>query len=1046
MKQTVLFCGLLVLVLTVFTVCAVEKTWTGGAGDAWVSSAANWSPPGAPADGDTLRFANSQALSVVNDLTGRAYGGITTTGSGAVTLANAGQGFSLSGGIAVEGSGALNIDVPIAIDSAVVFTLTNAPLYVYKAISGTGSITLEGGKILYAKDAVTLTGGITVNLGRIVVEKTSFVAPVTLNQYKVGSTGYVSLSINANGTYAIPITISGNDGSGHTLTCPPGIHVTNTAPVTVAPGTYTRWCPNGSMTYAGGIILQEPYVGGTMSVVFNGNNVLRDVPLAIANSVYADNGIFRFAVSGNTYADLRCLTKTIFTDVPDALDPNANVVFGAGYTKTGSLDLNGNSQTINRPVLSTLDGLAASDYSLTSSSGPATLTCRASGDSLFFGTLGGALSLAWEPLSDSYALTLTGRVSQTAGTLRVTAGTLRLAADTAFPALSGLIATGTGILSLATPQVAVVPVTLADSAVLDLPDGLTFACQSARVDGTTLTVGVYTAASTVNGRPFITGSGTLTVLAVPLAETLCTWTGAGADTRFSNPDNWDVAPAFDGSETFLFDAAGSEARVDGQFNVGALRFNRSTGFSITPDNAQSRLKLGLGDITVLNPPGAAAPVTNTLAVALELTLAHECLVTNNQTLAITAAVSGGSPTHPLVKDGDGTLSLTGTNTFESPLVLSNGLVMANTGTALGHPSNTITIARATSASGNTWATRGPLYFTDAVATNDRPIIVAPAVSYIGQIYPNAGTLVLNGAFTFMSNGRIDNPGTLLFRGGFTCLNANPWMQTWANRVMRFEDIPLDLGSRSISIDNEGTFHVCTTNNTWSSVGLYKSVFLCGAENCLPTNSFVTFGVSYASRGYLELNGFNQQVKYLTYTPSSNAPTNMAVRSSAPATLTLQGDTGTRVFIGYFTNRVSLCHRNTGTLALTGPTSASVTDGELRIEAGAVSFRNGATWQGSTNITVTAGTLSVEGGSGTTFGGNDPEVNRTQLNLTSAATVNLAAGVTEYVNTATLDGRRLPVGTYGSAASGAQHQSERFTGTGVLIVMREERTGTLFTLR
>ncbi|HPO37976.1 MAG TPA: hypothetical protein PL176_08195 [Kiritimatiellia bacterium] len=60
--------------------------------------------------------------------------------------------------------------------------------------------------------------------------------------------------------------------------------------------------------------------------------------------------------------------------------------------------------------------------------------------------------------------------------------------------------------------------------------------------------------------------------------------------------------------------------------------------------------------------------------------------------------------------------------------------------------------------------------------------------------------------------------------------------------------------------------------------------------------------------------------------------------------------------------------------------------------------------------------------------------------------NPAAGVTEYVNTATLDGRRLPVGTYGSAASGAQHQSERFTGTGVLIVMREERTGTLFTLR
>ena len=43
---------------------AVEKTWTGSAGDGKFSSANNWSPASALASGDSLRFANSSAVSV----------------------------------------------------------------------------------------------------------------------------------------------------------------------------------------------------------------------------------------------------------------------------------------------------------------------------------------------------------------------------------------------------------------------------------------------------------------------------------------------------------------------------------------------------------------------------------------------------------------------------------------------------------------------------------------------------------------------------------------------------------------------------------------------------------------------------------------------------------------------------------------------------------------------------------------------------------------------------------------------------------------------
>ncbi len=443
-------------------------------------------------------------------------------------------------------------------------------------------------------------------------------------------------------------------------------------------------------------------------------------------------------------------------------------------------------------------------------------------------------------------------------------------------------------------------------------------------------------------------------------------------------------------------------------------------------------------------PTAGTLVSHTNAVPLTLSLAHEFQIASNLTMAIIGPVSGGTPTHILTKTGDGTLLLTGTNTFESPLVISNGFVNVNNGTALGNPTNTITIYRTTSTA-SSWTQRGPLYFTDTVATNNRPIIIGAAVSYIGQAFPQNGILVLNGLFTFLGGGRIDCQGTLIFRGGFDSHNGDPWMQTAGGSTVRFLEKPLTLASRGLSLDNYGTLHVCTTNNTWGSVGLFKGTFLCGAANVVPTNSYITFGVGYASHGFLDLNGFDQQVRFLNYNTSASGTTNMIVRSAEPATLTLQGDASARPFIGYFSGRVSLRHRNTGTLALTSPSSASTTTGDLRIEAGTVAFRSGAKRTGSTNIFVTAGTLSVEGGNGTTFGGNNPVLNVTRLNLTSASTVNLNAGITEYVNAATLDGIHLPNGTYGSLTSTAQHKSERFTGTGILHVLRWEFAGTLISL-
>lgn len=1027
---------------------AAEKTWTGSAGDGKFSSANNWSPASALASGDSLRFANSSAVSAVNDLVGYSFAGITAAGSATVALANTGNGFTLTGDIVVTGSKDLSLYVPVTLDANVTLNVSNANFYAYGAITGAGGLTVVGGKDFYAKDAVALTNGVTVNDGRLRVEKATFTAPVTLNQFYMSSARYVQFVFQASGTYCIPITLANAQGNESTLYAPAGVYVTNTAPVVMGPNTYSRWRPDGVITHAGGIVVQSPY-RSDMAVIFNGNHVISTVPVAFGNNLFFDNGTLRLAVASNKYANLKCFTKTIYTDVPYALDPDKTVNFGTSYSKNGALDLNGNDQVINRPVLDTLSSLDISSYVFTSTAKPATLTCRATASTTFHGSLDGALSLAWEPLSSAYTLTVTGKVSQTSGRLLVNAGTLRLAAEASFPNLSGLVATNTGVLRVESPSVnAGATLTLADSATLSMPAGVGLSCLTASVDGNTLTAGVYSASSLVNGRAFIAGGGTLTVLAVPLSGAVRTWTGAGADNRFSTVANWDSAPTFDGSETLLFSAAGSTGVVDGVVRAGALNFNRGTPFTLLPADDTAAIRLGQGGISTQSPV-FGTPVTNTLAVPLKLAYASNLQIATNHLFALPATVSGGLPTAPLIKTGEGTLWLTGTNTFESPLVLSNGLLLVNNGTALGNPTNTITFYRMTATVPTATSNRGPLYFTDTVATNDRPLIFGSALYYIGQMYPKDGTLVLNGKVTFLGGQRIDNQGTMIFRGGFECRNAMPWMQTMPGYVMRFEANPLDFGSQTIAIDNGGTFQVSATNNTWSSIGLYSATFLCGKAGVLPTNSYVTFGVSYSQRAFLNLNGFDQQVKYINFTaygqPGATV-TNMAVMSAAPATLTLQGDSAARPFVGYFSGLASLRHRNSGTLAFTSAQSASTTTGDLLVETGTVSFAQGATWTGSTNVTVTGGTLSIDGGTGATFGGSSAATNVTRLHLTSAAHVNLAAGVTDYVRAATLDGKHLSVGSYGSTSSSAQNKSALFTGTGVLYVLRSEIRGTLITVK
>ena len=59
------------------TASGTTRTWDGGGGTANFSTAANWNPDGAPANGDDLVFPAAAPTTVTNDLSSRTFGSLS---------------------------------------------------------------------------------------------------------------------------------------------------------------------------------------------------------------------------------------------------------------------------------------------------------------------------------------------------------------------------------------------------------------------------------------------------------------------------------------------------------------------------------------------------------------------------------------------------------------------------------------------------------------------------------------------------------------------------------------------------------------------------------------------------------------------------------------------------------------------------------------------------------------------------------------------------------------------------------------------------------
>ena len=146
-----------------------------------------------------------------------------------------------------------------------------------------------------------------------------------------------------------------------------------------------------------------------------------------------------------------------------------------------------------------------------------------------------------------------------------------------------------------------------------------------------------------------------------------------------------------------------------------------------------------------------------------------------------------------------------------------------------------------------------------------------------------------------------------------------------------------LGSNStIGAGSAGTLYLSGSNSyTGSTMIDGNGVVQLGSTGALPLNTDVVFGVTDASTGTLDLNGFGQTINTLSAgTASSSTITNS---SASLATLTIAGGLTPKLgYNGSITGNLALYKAGTGGLTLTG---SSTYTGATTIAAGSVSVSN-----------------------------------------------------------------------------------------------------------
>ena len=255
----------------------------------------------------------------------------------------------------------------------------------------------------------------------------------------------------------------------------------------------------------------------------------------------------------------------------------------------------------------------------------------------------------------------------------------------------------------------------------------------------------------------------LTLIGGTLAGQVVTWTGGAGTILWANSANWSPSGAPGSGDDVVFDNSSvatlpGTIQLKGNRSANSLAFDTGDAFSLVNGSGSRTLSLSSGNIT----RSAASSGSQSLAfTTLDLQNASSGNFAINGTgdFTISSVIDDGGNGNAIIKSGNGTLVLSGANTYSGATTVNGGTLRigadANLGTAPG------------SATANKLVLDGGTLESSATFTLNANRGVAVNAGG-GSVDVNAGTtLTYNGILTGSGTLNKTDTGTLVLGGATT---------------------------------------------------------------------------------------------------------------------------------------------------------------------------------------------------------------------------------------------------------------------------------------